>query len=402
MNAPLPENERKRLERLYLFKVLDTPPEAAFECITRLAASILGTPIAAISLIDERRQWFKSQIGLGDTTETTREVAFCAHAILDNEVFVVPDARDNPKFSDNPLVTGDPGIRFYAGAPLSTRDGLNIGTVCVIDQKPRHPTATQLALLKDLSVLVVDELELRVAGRAALAEMDQQKRLDQMKTEFVSDVSHELRTPLTSIVGSLGLLLAGTVGDIPEQGRRVLEIAERNAHLLLQLINDLLDVAKLESGEAVYDFRPVDLKSAINEAIENLASYGEGRGVTIAFKADGPAVVHADMRRMIQVINNLVSNAVKFSPDKSEVVVTLRVHGARAEVSVIDRGAGIPEAIRPRLFQKFVQGKTGKQKTSGSGLGLSIAKVIVEGHGGHIDFETSSGGTRMHFDVPLI
>lgn len=400
--APFPDNERERLERLRLYKVLDTPPEAAFDCITRLAASILGTPIAAISLVDEQRQWFKSTVGLGDARETNRDVAFCAHAILGNDVFVVPDARKNPTFSDNPLVTGELGIRFYAGAPLATRDGINLGSVCIIDQKPRDPTPEQLALLKDLSVLVIDELELRLAGRTALEDLDQQKRIDALKTAFVSDVSHELRTPLTSIVGSLGLLSSGAMGDIPEQGLRILEIAERNSQLLLQLINDLLDIATLEAGEAKYDFRPVDLKVAIGEALENLGSYGEGRKIVLTFKPDSAAVVQADTRRMTQVINNLVSNAVKFSPDGGEVVITLGARAGRAEVSVIDQGAGIPEAIRPRIFQKFVQGKAGNQKTAGTGLGLSIAKVIVEGHGGQIGFDTGSGGTRMYFELPLL
>jgi len=401
MNAPLPPNEQQRLERLHFYKVLDTPPEAAFDCITRLASSILGTPIAAISLVDQHRQWFKSTVGLGDTTETTRDVAFCAHTILGNDVFVVSDARDDPTFSQNPLVTGDLGIRFYAGAPLTTRDGINLGAVCIIDQKPRTPTPEQLALLKDLSVLVIDELELRRAGRVALEEIAQHQRLDALKTAFVSTVSHELRTPLTSIVGSLGLLLGGVLGEFPEQGRKVLEIAERNSQLLLQLINDLLDMAKLEAGEVQYDFRPLDLRTATLEALENLASYGEARGVTLSF--DGPStVVQADARRITQVLNNLVSNAVKFSPEKSDVAVKLCVRHGAAEVSVIDRGSGIPDAIRPRIFQKFVQAKGAvRAGVPGTGLGLSIAKAIVEGHGGEIGFETGDGGTRMFFRLAV-
>jgi len=404
MGVPIPSNEAERLSRLRLYKVLDTPPEAAFDCITRLAASILGTPIAAISLVDENRQWFKSQIGLGTTSETTRDVAFCAHAIVNDGVFVVPDARRHPAFRQNPLVTGGPGIQFYAGAPMATRDGINIGTVCIIDQKPRQPTPEQLGLLKDLSVLAMNELELRMAGRAALEDLDSQRRLDQIKTAFVSDVSHELRTPLTSIIGSLGLLRGGAVGELPDQGSRVLEIAERNAQLLLQLINDLLDMAKLEAGEVEYDFRPLDLKTVIAEAVENLTSYGEGRGIALAYEPEGPAVVQADTRRITQVINNLVSNAVKFSPDGGKVVIRLSTANGRAQVSVIDHGEGIPEAIRPRIFQKFVQGKTAaKAKIAGSGLGLSIAKVIVEGHGGAIGFETATGaGTRMYFHLPLL
>ena len=218
MTVPLPVNEDTRLARLRAFGILDTPPELAFDCITRLAAAVLDTPIAAISLIDERRQWFKSRVGL-EATETPRDVAFCTHAILSNEVLVVSDALKNDAFCKNPLVTGELGIRFYAGAPLTTRDGLNIGRVCVIDQKPRKPTPEQLERLKDLAVLAVDELELRIAGRATLDEVDRQKRLDEAKSAFVSDVSHELRTPPTSILGSVGFLLSDVTGEVSDRVR---------------------------------------------------------------------------------------------------------------------------------------------------------------------------------------
>lgn len=153
-------DEAERLAALRRYEILDTPPEPAFDRIVRLASYVLGTPISLVSLIDESRQWFKARQGL-EAEQTPRSMAFCAHAILDDDVLVVPDARADRRFADNPLVVGEPNIRFYAGAPLRTPEGHRLGTLCVIDRKPRTLDDEKRALLADLSALVVDELELR-------------------------------------------------------------------------------------------------------------------------------------------------------------------------------------------------------------------------------------------------
>jgi len=161
MKAALPANESKRLDALKASGLLDTPPEREFDDIALLASQICGTPISTISLIDETRQWFKARVGIDDP-ETPREQAFCAHAILEpNETLVVPDAREDARFFDNPLVTGDPNIRFYAGTPLLTRDNLALGTLCVIDRVPRELNAGQLAALEALGRQLSLRLELR-------------------------------------------------------------------------------------------------------------------------------------------------------------------------------------------------------------------------------------------------
>lgn len=161
--------EAARLAALRRYDILDTPPEPGFDRIVRLASHLLGTPISLVSLVDEKRQWFKARMGL-DATETPRSMAFCAHAILGDDVMVVPDAVNDRRFHDNPLVTGAPHIRFYAGAPLCTPEGHRLGTLCVIDQEPRQMDDERRALLADLSALVVDELELRRVNHA-LGEM---------------------------------------------------------------------------------------------------------------------------------------------------------------------------------------------------------------------------------------
>lgn len=177
MKAPLPGNEARRLEALRQYEVLDTAPEAAFDDLTLLAAHICGVSTAMVSLVDEKRQWFKSKIGLS-TSETPRDIAFCAHAILrPREVLEVTDARTDPRFADNPLVTGDPHIRFYAGAPLVTADGHALGTLCVMDPAPRSLTVDQLAALQALGRRVVAQLELRRQARELLAREQEAARL---------------------------------------------------------------------------------------------------------------------------------------------------------------------------------------------------------------------------------
>jgi GAF domain-containing protein len=160
MLYPVPANEAERMRTLRAYKILDTKPEERFDEMTKLAALICGTPISLISLIDTDRQWFKSKFGL-DLQETPRAQAFCTHAIMQPDLFVVPDASKDERFADNPLVTGDLHIRFYAGEPLAARDGHVLGTLCVIDREPHTLTESQKEALKIVGQLVIANFELR-------------------------------------------------------------------------------------------------------------------------------------------------------------------------------------------------------------------------------------------------
>lgn len=158
--SPVPANEARRLKVLWQYEVLDTVPEAVFDDLVELASAVCDAPIALISLVDESRQWFKAKVGLS-TNETSRDVSFCAHAIMQPGLFIVPDATKDPRFADNPLVIAEPRIRFYAGAPLVTPDGHALGTLCVLDQRPRELSEAQRKALQVLARLAVTQLELR-------------------------------------------------------------------------------------------------------------------------------------------------------------------------------------------------------------------------------------------------
>ena len=186
MSAPTLQNEKKRLKVLWQYEVLDTVPEELFDDLTELAARICEAPIALISLVDEKRQWFKSKVGTS-VNETSRDLSFCAHAIQQSDLFIVPDATKDPRFAANPLVTSDPRIRFYAGAPLITADGYALGTLCVIDKVPRELRPDQKQGLVILARHVVSQLELRRRSRELTSVRQESERyrtqIDQLRAE---------------------------------------------------------------------------------------------------------------------------------------------------------------------------------------------------------------------------
>jgi GAF domain-containing protein len=187
MSAATPENEKKRLKVLWQYDVLDTVPEVVFDDLTELAACICEAPIALISLVDEKRQWFKSKFGTS-VNETTRDVSFCSHAIQQSDLFIVPDAIQDQRFANNPLVRSDPKIRFYAGAPLITADGFALGTLCIIDKVPRELRPEQKQALRLLARHVISQLELRRRTREASESSDKsdhaQAELARVKAEL--------------------------------------------------------------------------------------------------------------------------------------------------------------------------------------------------------------------------
>ncbi|HQT32152.1 MAG TPA: ATP-binding protein [Thiobacillus sp.] len=701
MHIPaIPDNESQRLQALHGRALLDTPAEERFDRLTRLARNMLGVRIALVSLVDTDRQWFKSRQGL-DACETGRDISFCGHAILDDAIFEITDASLDLRFADNPLVTGPPHIRFYAGAPLATAAGYRIGTLCIIDEQPRKLTAAERSALRDLAdcveaeinqidlqqqskalkmaqklgeviariqsqfireadrrrafeglltdVLALTESEYgfvgevlrtqegvpylkswaitniawndttrafyeanapqgmeltnlkslfgralasgepviandpyhdprlgglpegypalnaflgipvhhggemvamlgianrpggydqalidflhpllvtlgqlveaarvqqrhregqvelarlsRVAsqttngviiadvegrvewvnegftritgytldemlgrkpgevlqgeatdpatvvrmrealqrgepfdvdvinhsksgepywiniscnplrdGAGALqgfmaieSDISERKRMERMKSEFVSTVSHELRTPLTSISGALGLIAGGALGTLSEQAQQMVAIAHKNSQRLAYLIDDLLDMEKLMAGKLRFDMQVQLLMPLIEGAIRDNQAYANQHGIRLNFveRADA-AEVEVDPQRLQQVLANLLSNAAKFSPEGGVVEVRANLSDTHVRVVVIDHGTGIPDEFRDRIFQKFSQADSSDtRQKGGSGLGLAISKELVERMGGRIGFESVAGeGATFYFELP--
>lgn len=249
--------------------------------------------------------------------------------------------------------------------------------------------------------------ELMLAGRriftGLVRDITERKRLEQMKSEFISTVSHELRTPLTAIRGALALVLKKEGAVLPDRARHMLEMAERNSERLTFLINDILDLEKIEGGKLAFDFTAVDLATLAARAVEDNEGYARKHNVNLSLETGGrTALVKADAQRIQQVFANLISNAVKYSPTEGVVEVRLEALPEGFRISVRDHGAGIPDHFRDRIFQRFAQADSSDaRQKGGTGLGLSITKAIVEHHRGHIGFTSTPGeGTVFFFDLP--
>lgn len=239
--------------------------------------------------------------------------------------------------------------------------------------------------------------------RGSIIDITERKRMERMKNEFVSTVSHELRTPITSIRGSLGLLAAGVTGPLPPAAQSMIEVAHKNCERLVRLVNDILDIEKVEEGKMSFNLKSVRLQNVVARAILLNRPFAHGRNVELRLVEEEPqALVFGDEERLMQVLTNLISNAVKVSPRGETVTIGIERRGSQLRTSIRDRGPGIPEDFRGRLFQKFAQADRRDDSSTrmGTGLGLAIAKALVEKMSGTIGFETEEGrGTTFYFDL---
>lgn len=393
-SPPIPEDEDTRLRTVRAFDILDTAPEDSFDDLTRLASAICEVPISTVTIVDRERQWFKSMVGL-DKREDTREVSFCAHTVVDKKPLVVRDARDDPRFASNPLVLGDPFIRFYAGSPLVTESGQVVGTICVIDRVPRELTESQAQALDALARQTMRLLESRKQARDL-------QELDRVKDEFVALVSHELRTPLASIRGYLEVLLEEEPGPVNDVQRRFLEIVDRNSVRLHRIVDDLLTLAGLQAGKLPLARGAVDVNDVATEVVETFAPAAAEKKIQVLPDLHATQPVDADRSRLAQVLNNLTSNALKFTPEGGSVVIRTGNDDGEVVVEVCDTGIGIAESDLPHVFGRFFRTAAAEERAiPGTGLGLAISRAIVEAHEGRLDIaETSSGGTTFRMRLP--
>ncbi len=258
-----------------------------------------------------------------------------------------------------------------------------------------------------LDVLITADLIKTAEGERVLLigqNVTRLKDISRMKSEFISIVSHELRTPLTSIVGALKLAHSDSLADVPEQRDKLLSIALKNSTRLTELVNDLLDLDKLQSGAMTFNREKIDLAAIVMEATDQSVTFAAEHGVSfVTREIAAPTLVDGDAQRLNQVIVNMLSNAANFSPRGTEVAVSVSASGGYGRVEIADHGPGIPDSFRAQLFDRFTQvDSSNTRKVQGSGLGLHICKSIVDAHGGRIDFRSNEGGgTIFFFEIPL-
>jgi signal transduction histidine kinase len=395
--------EAARLEALKSMDILDTPAEEAFDRITRMASELFETPIALISLVDATRQWFKSKVGLADVPETPREVAFCHHTIQNDFVMVVPDARADSRFIDNPLVTGTPDIRFYAGAPLRLASGFKLGSMCIIDTKPRTLTAVEERRLATLAQIVVDEMELRVKTNELQTAWAKAQSAAQAKSDFLANMSHELRSPLTSIIGFAGLLNASPA--IADRERHFAQRIQAASENLLLLVNDVLDFSKLESGQVHIETQVVSLAGFLDGVLAQFQERAKAKGLKLqlVIEPSAPDVTRLDPHAVRQILANLLSNAIKFTQAGHITVVAAGSGRAGLSLAVRDTGAGIsPESVK-QIFERFVQADNSiSRKFGGTGLGLAISRQLAELMGGTLTVTSAlDEGSVFTLTLPL-
>ncbi|HCN17129.1 GAF domain-containing hybrid sensor histidine kinase/response regulator [Psychrobacter namhaensis] len=433
---PVAVDEEERINKLRKYRVLNNNDEPAFERLIALAKLFFDTPVVAISFMDEDTQYLKSALGLDGVCQTTREIAICNYTVLSNEVFIVPDLAQDSRFSQNPLVTSSPYLRFYAGAPIILHENnksYRLGSLCVMDMKPNHHFDDQQAqVLAQFAMMAADALQLQDKQREA-------KHANEMKSDFLANMSHEIRTPMNGIIGMVEMLGETTLSS--EQQEYVDNIKVSNEHLMA-IINGILDLSKVESGKMTIDSVPVNLSALCNEVVSLFAVKARQRGLILDYHYTESlsTYVQGDPVRLKQILANLVNNAIKFTREGGRVsidvkhvpnchcndhddqrskeyeftsaqksssgkVTTTSVPNETMTlcIEVTDTGVGIKAESLEAIFDAYDQAnKFTHRLYGGTGLGLSVCKSLVDLMGGYIDVDSKVGvGTTFSVLLPL-
>ncbi|GAA2505312.1 GAF domain-containing sensor histidine kinase [Winogradskya humida] len=399
MQAPLPANETDRLAALYELDILDSEPEKDFDDIVALASTVCGVPMSLVSLLDADRQWFKASVGT-DLTETARDISFCSHAILGKDLLVVPDATQDPRFADNPTVSDDGGIRFYAGAPLLTTDGYALGSLCVVDSQPRRLDLEQLQALRALARQVTSQLELRRYASALANTTARLQVLERHKDELAYLVGGELRSSLR--------LMRSYLADLGDKGTHDLELADllgraTSAHVrgFSELLDHLNSMAEAGSGSDSLHMREIDLTRLTQRAVEAVRPIAATKQIWILNQSGGPSLpIIADPVRLEQVLMHLLFAAIKYTPPGGRVRVGTDIEsGPTVRLDDMD----MPDGIRPDLFPHLYYGAIASPTVvPGPDKGIAVAKRILDAHHATVALSDRPGdGTSLHLVFPF-
>ena len=400
----IPENEKERLEKLKEYNILDTPEEDSFNEIVKLASIICNAPISTISLLDEKRQWFKAKVGL-EQEQTPREHAFCAHAINGNDLMVVPNAINDERFYDNPLVTNAPDIRFYAGMPIITPDGNKLGTICVLDRKPRNLDDDQKFALQILAKNVMTLLELRLKNNnlsdtltALYTQSNETDRINNVNNRLLSILAHDLKNPLGAIQQTLEIF---SDGDMSNEDRNEIALElKKNVGNAMNMLNEVLQWGTSQVEGKDTDFKPVDLYEFLEDESDKYYLLLKSKSNFFENNIEQGLRVNADVNMLRFIFRNLVMNANKFTSGGTISVKTIDTDDY-VEFVISDTGVGMKPSQMSRLFQwETRQSSDGTAGEKGTGLGLLICNEFIAKHKGKIWVESQLGkGSQFHFTL---
>lgn len=403
-------HDLERLAALESSALLDSSAEEAFDQFTRLASSIIQTPVALVSLVDRDRQFFKSNVGLQEPWSKTRQTplshSFCKHVVQTAAPLSVADAREHPQLRDNRAIT-DLGVIAYLGIPLTTSQGHILGSFCVIDSKPRVWTERETEILQDLANLVVEKIELRIFAKQLHEAYLELRKLELHRDEMLEMLVHDLRNPMSSFLSALEL--AQVSGELSPDCEQYVGMAWEGGKQLLQMVNNILDTSKEKAERLALQCTEVSAGEMIHTVCRQMAPLAEKSGVALRDKAPRSLLCQADAPKLRRVLVNLVSNAIQHTSAGGTIAIQAspEVHADVKVVhfSVSDTGHGIPKTAFERIFRKFgqvtAQNKSNAVAKASTGLGLTFSRMVVEAHGGQIWVESElSEGTCFHFTIP--
>ena len=390
------KNENERLKILESYSILDTISESDYDNLTAIASEICNTPISLVTLLDNDRQWFKSHQGLS-VSETSKDISFCAHAINEiDDVFIVQDARKDIRFHDNPLVTGDPNIVFYAGLVLKTIDNLPLGTLCVIDNKPNLLSQSQIKSLKALSNQVMNLLELR-KNKLLLEKANEELEENNRELErFAFIAAHDLKSPLNNISSLANLLSKDYHSKIDLEGQKIIDYIMSSAENLKKLIGGLLDYSKT-TKLIREDKTEVNLEK-LKEDMFGLFSFENKCLITLKSNLTN---IYSNRIAIEQILINLIANSDKYCDKEiTEIEIEVKENETHYAIAVKDNGPGIMKEFQRKIFDIFETLSNDKFGNIGNGIGLATVKKLVESLGGQIKVESEIGkGTIFSFTI---
>lgn len=383
----IPENDALRLEKLKEYQILDTHSEDTFDKVALLARQIFNTPDAFITFVDENRVFFKSNLSSLPTNEIPREDSLDSLTILNDGLTLYTDTHEHPELMHMPLVSIEGGIRFYAGFPLKSPEGYNIGTVCVIDSQPREATQDQVDMLYTLSRIIIDKLENKLRYRKNV----------KAQIDLMNIALHEIKNPIASIN-----LANDIIRKDPTKAERMTDMIKSSVQSIQGKLSDLLKQSELEEKELVLNIEGLDMKDVFARLNANFELLAQRKKQTLYFNCDNTPTVFADRMKLNDILHNLVSNAIKYSYEGATITVIAKQSGSDIRIEVIDEGQGLDQDDLSRLFTKFAKlssKPTGKETSNG--LGLSITKSMVELHNGSIEAISAGKNKGTSFIVTL-